>query len=52
MGWMKGGTLLVPSLSDRVTGGGGWPESVFLFVSASKCEQGLGDGGSPVLLMS
>lgn len=25
---MKGGTPLVPGLTDRVTGGGGWPESV------------------------
>lgn len=47
---MKGGTPLVPGLTDRVTGGGGWPESVW------ECKQmpagALGTGGSPVPLMS
>lgn len=49
-GW--DGRREAPCWCDRVTGGGGWRESVCLFVSASKCEPGLGDGGSPVLLMS
>lgn len=45
-----GGTLLVPSLSEGVTGGGG---GLSLFGCASKYQQGpWGRGASPVLLMS
>lgn len=48
-GW-RGGTLLVPSLSGGVTGGGG---GLSLFGCASKYQQGpWGRGASPVLLMS